>query len=398
MRYALAPIRARAARLLRRHRALEGALVAGQLAGVLASVVIARAVGAEGRGVVTALVIWSQLLGWAGAVALDKAIVVLAQQGDDPAGLLRASRAVTAVMAVPVTLTGVVLGTHLFPSERMLSVLLAVTSLVTSQVELAGGWLLATQRRARFVAFRLAQPAAYAGGTALAFLATNGEAGTRSVRAFAVAAAASLWAPLLLGPRSNPRRSSGPLIRRVLGFGLAAQAASVMQFLNSRLDLLMLSLMAPSRDVGVYAVGVAFGQVAVFVGSAGAIRGLTGEAKGIDVRGAGVVAGAGVLLAASAPWAIPRVFGESFGASVPVAQVLALGSPVNYLLQLMSGRLLGRRQPLRLALVQGAGAGVFLLGILISRVPTSVAVASVASYTVALLAAFRAVRRSPPRE
>ena len=148
---------------LQHNRALEGMLVASQVAGVLAAIVIARSVGPDGRGTVVTLTVWGQLLGWLAAFSLDKALVVLTSGKDAVASPDEALKAVrlpvlgTSCLAI---IASVFLGRHFFSSVWLIAALAAL-AVATAQAELIAGWLLATGRRLAFISWRLVQPTLY---------------------------------------------------------------------------------------------------------------------------------------------------------------------------------------------------------------------------------------------
>jgi O-antigen/teichoic acid export membrane protein len=378
-------------RALNHNRALEAMLIAAQVAGVLAAIVIARSVGPAGRGTVVTLTVWGQILGWLAVFSLDKALVVLTSGKDAVASPDQALRAVrlpvlgTSCLAI---VASVLLGRHFFSSGWLIAALAAL-AVATAQAELIAGWFLATGRRPAFIAWRLAQPALYlAILIAAAFLLRTSSLQDRTV-VMGVGAAASLVVPVMVvlgGLLRRPRaakRGLGPL----LGFGAAAHVASILQYLNGRLDLLALTFLVSVAGLGYYSAGAALGQVAMLMASAGALRGMTGEAKRTDFVGIGIAATLAGAVIIAAPVLVPMLFGASFEPAVPIARILAIGGVINYALQGTGGRLLAKRQPWVVALSQGIGVAAFASGIVVSHTLQGVAWASVISFTVAWLVA-----------
>jgi O-antigen/teichoic acid export membrane protein len=376
-------------------------LIAAQVAGVLAAIVIARSVGPAGRGTVVTLMVWGQILGWLATLSLDKALVVLTSGKDPDASPDEALRAVT----LPVLGTSCLaiiasffLGRHFFSSGWLITALAAL-AVATAQAELIAGWLLATRRRLAFIAWRLTQPTLYlAVIIAAAFLLRTISSQDRTV-VMGVGAAASLVVPvtLVLGALLRRPRAAQRGVAAFLRFGAAAHVANILQYLNGRLDLLALTFLGSVAGLGYYSAGAALGQAAMFMASAGGLRGITGEAKRTDFVGIGIAAIlAGVVILAS-PVLVPLLFGASFEPGVPIARILAIGAVVNYALQGACGRLFARRQPWATALSQGIGVIVFTAGIAASHTLQGVAWASVISFTVSLIVAEMALRITSQR-
>ncbi len=364
-------------------------LVGGQVAGVVASVIVTRSVGPTGRGIIVTLTVWGQLLGWLSAFSLDKALIVLASRDDAAISADQGLRAVRPpVLALSaVALVGTVLAGQHFFSNIWLTISMGAFAVATAQTEIISGWLLARGRRHAFIVWRLFQPALYlAILTVLALSLRSTRAEERTV-AMGIGAAVSIVIPVVLVLGALPRRpamvwrGSLPLLR----FGAAVQTANILQYLNARLDLLALSLLVSAQSLGYYSVGAALGQMALLTASAGFLRGITGERDGTDLLGVGI-AGllAGIVIVAS-PVLVPAIFGPSLLPAVPIARILAIGAVVNYALQGSSGRLLSRRRPWVLATSQGVGVLVFAIGIEAFPTLTGVAWSSVSSFIVSLL-------------
>jgi O-antigen/teichoic acid export membrane protein len=385
-------------RALNQKRALEAMLIAAQVAGVLAAIVIARSVGPAGRGTVVTLTVWGQILGWLAAFSLDKAIVVLTSGKDavaSPDEALRAVRLPVLGASCLAIIASVFLGRHFFSSGWLIAALAAL-AVATAQAELIAGWLLATGRREVYITWRLVQPALYLAImiAAALFLGTINVPDRTVV--MGVGAAASMVVPVglvLAGPLRRPR-AAGRGVVALLRFGAAAQVGNILQYLNGRLDLLALTFLVSVAGLGYYSAGAALGQAAMLMASAGVLRGITGEAKRTDFVGIGIATIlAGVVIVAS-PVLVPFLFGASFEPAVPIARILAIGGVANYALQGACGRLLGRRQPWLVAFSQGVGVAAFGIGIAASHTLQGVAWSSVVSFTVSLVVAQVALRRT----
>lgn len=357
------------------------------------SVLVARLAGPAGRGTITTLVTWMQLLGWAGSMSLDKAVVVFTSDGRiAPRVALASARGAVLLTHLPIGVAAIAIGGRLFTVSWYPFLLLA-GAWITSHSELVAGWVLASGREARFALLRLSQPIIYL-ALCLGIGAASALLGHNDVTVWlAVATVVSLAFPLVMGPwRPFVRKPASRLA--LLRVGGAAHVATIFQYLNSRIDILVLSATAAPRVVGVYALGMALGRAPVFVAAAAATRGLTGRGSLVDTRALVAITSLGIIVAGMAPVAIPLVVGPAFRRSVLVAQILALGSPADYLQQSWSGRLLHFRQTSALIRAQVAGTLVFVAGIMVSRLDWWVASVSVVSYALSAVILGLAVRKA----
>ena len=361
------------------------------VAGVIASIVVARSVGPAGRGTLLTVTVWGQILGWLAAFSLDKAVVVLTSGKEpvsSPDDALRTVRLPVLGLSGLAVVASVVLGRHFFSSAWLIGALAAYT-VAAAQAELIAGWLLATGRRAAFVAWRLLQPTLYVLLIVIAAVALRGISTADRTVALCVGASLSVILPVVLVLGVLPRRPmfSTCAMRPLLRFGAATQVANVLQYLNGRLDLLVLTFLVSASARGDYAAGAAVGQIALLMAAAGAIRGMTGQAHRTDFVGIAMSMALAAIVFVLAPTVIPLVFGSSFEGAVPIARILAIGAVVNYALQAADGRLLWQRRPWTVVCTQGVGVVVFAIGIVAFPTPEGIAWSSVVSFAVSFILA-----------
>jgi O-antigen/teichoic acid export membrane protein len=376
-------------------------LLASTVLGFASSVMIARSVGPTGRGDMTFITVWIQVLGFTGAFMLDTALIVLSRQKDGvvvPAtGFYEAARISTRI-SVACAVAAAVLGFYILDSV-FISFAMAAGVLASAAYELWNGYLLATRRRPAYLGIRLAQPLIYALCIAAVSFGLADLSQQIKVVCMTVGLVASLGAPVLVSSfRQLPARParSPETASALLRFARGAQIASMVQYVNTRLDLLALPFRYSAAAVGIYAIGAAPAQVLVRLGSAGTLRAVTGELTDRhDVRAIAAVAIAAGAWAVSCPWLIRIFFGPEFDASVPVARILALGAVPGFALQQASGRLLSQKRSRAVTVAEGAGSLVFLFGFLVSKTVVGVAWASSASYLIALITAEGLLRRGP---
>lgn len=375
----------------KRGRGLEVMLVGTQGFGFLASVTVARAVGPSGRGTLVALGVWAQVLGWTACFSSDKAIAVLGRSRGEGAALAdrlyRGASRLTWYTIPVVSIVGYLLGGRLF-SHWYLSVALCAGLAASARFELRLGWLLARANMRAYAGFRMIQPSAYLLITvAIVGLSRSQSYETRTA-ALALGLVLSLLAPVVCAHLAWGRRQGEGRwpMRSLVSFAAPAQLGAGLQFLNGRLDLLLLPFVASTREVGLYAVAASAGQLIVFLGSAALVRGIVGEPGTADVIGLATVALSALALVLIAPIIVPLVFGEPFRPAIGAARILIVGGVFGFGLQDISGRLLGQGRAWQLSLVQGLGAGSFLLGLTFASTIRDVALANAGSYVVAVVA------------
>lgn len=191
-------------------------------------------------------------------------------------------------------------------------------------------------------------------------------------------------------PRFHPH-----LLLKEVRYGTRAQIGQVFQFLNFRLDLLVLSLFAPLATVGYYAVAQTLAELVIYLGAAFQISvlpivsRLDGDERQAEttltaVRHHGVLAL--VVIAANAviaPLVLLFGYGEAFRPALVPLLILLPGMWFLSNANLVSGDLRGRGRPGLASAVKGAAA-VITLALDFALIPTfgitGAAVASSVSY------------------
>jgi O-antigen/teichoic acid export membrane protein len=217
------------------------------------------------------------------------------------------------------------------------------------------------------------------------------------------------------------RRLEGPavpavaLLRPLTRFGVPAMFASFPQWLNLRMDQLVIVSFLPARQLGLYAVAVAWAQVSSPVLSALGSMVLPRLASEEDLdRRSEMFAHAsrlGVLLAvivtvptlAVTPFAVRLVFGYSYIGSIPSALLLVFGGGQLGLNYILSEALLGSGRPSGPMRAQFLGlivTGATLAALLAPLGIFGAAISSVAGYgatTLWLLIEGKTLNRIPIR-
>jgi O-antigen/teichoic acid export membrane protein len=226
---------------------------------------------------------------------------------------------------------------------------------------------------------------------ALVIHALVGEFSVTSVAlsAFAIGViACAPVAPLLTSVRSW--RGDRTTTVRALRFGVKATASTLANQGNQRLDQLLIAGFVSTRDLGLYVVAVTLSTVGLIVVTAINYIVLPAVARGsrhsikpvLRLTLAGITA-TSVGVAAAAPFVVPFLFGEAFRESVPLVQVLALGTVFLAGVNVLTSGLVADNRPGEAAWAEGLAliVTVVTLTLLLPRVGTmGAAIASVLAY------------------
>lgn len=156
------------------------------------------------------------------------------------------------------------------------------------------------------------------------------------------------------------------LAQRALGFGLRAHVGRVMQLGNYRLDQWLLGAISGPRELGLYSVAVAWAEALWYLPTALAyvqrpdlVRARAEEARRRAVavfRAAAVVTGAAALaMIVAAPVLCVTIFGADFRGSIDDLRVLVAGAFGMMALKLFGSALVARGYPGLQSVAIGAG-------------------------------------------
>ncbi len=340
-----------------------GTLLVASALSLLNVFVVARSLGATGRGDVAFLTTMAFIITQAASIGVDQANVNFASEDPKRAPTLSTNSLLLAlvlgttagiVMTAVFTLIPAVGGDA--PTALRAMILLAVPLLIANfflvhLVESAYG----------FVTLN----AAYA-LPPFVNLAVNG--GLALTGHLSVGLAVGTWIlgqalAFLVIARFIRRRLEGfgrpsfALAKRQLGFGVKAQGGRLMMLGNYRLDQWILGSISGSYELGLYSVAVSWAEAAFFVPSAltaaqrpDLTRATTAEAR----RDAAAAFRIAMLLSLAcvcgllllAPFLCTTIFGEEFAESTRYLRILALGAFGIAALKMLGSALTAQRRPL----------------------------------------------------
>jgi O-antigen/teichoic acid export membrane protein len=346
---------------------------------LLTGVLIARLLGAIGRGelasVLTTTTIMATLFAAGAATATP---YHQARRPEDAARLLGTWLALTIPLGALGLLAGELLITHVLSAQSETIVglarlyLLSVFLLVATDA--VYGIALGAHRFALYNTARLVGPLL----TAVGYVAAEVVVGLTVQRALFVTAAVNA-AALAVGigwawRRFGIARPSTALARETLSYGMRAQATTVAEKTNARLDLLIMPALLGPAAVGLYAVAGNVAYIVAVLSSALATVVLPLAAGDPGRGGRAVLAalraalGIGALLAGvlalAAPMVIHLLYGEEFDGSVEAMRILLPGSVLYGATLILTAGLNAAGRPFTATAAQVAGAVITIGGLL----------------------------------
>ena len=344
-----------------------GTQVGIQAIGLVTGILVARFLGPEGRGELAAIIVWVSLVAYLGNLGLPAAYTYAAAR--DPGrlrnllgnGLIAMLAQWPLLVAAGLLVVYLALGGYANPTRQ-----LAVTYLILYiPLNLLTLYANAIQQGlghyASFNAVRLCVPATYLAALGvLIWLDHFTVTGVIAANLFSNFATLALALGLVLW---LARRTSGgpwldlPSLKKDLRYGVSAHLGMLQPFTGLQVDVLMLTLLLPPQDLGLYmaavagaglirAQGVALGMVAM---SEVAKHRQPAAQRRQLLRFAGFTLLIGGLTAAVlVVWAQPLValvYGEAFSAAAVALQVLAVGALIASLNRVLAAGLRGMGKP-----------------------------------------------------
>jgi O-antigen/teichoic acid export membrane protein len=353
--------------------------------GLLASIVIARALGPTGLGTYTAVFAVVTLVLTLADLGIRQATTYLmgGRTYDDEtivgnvlALLLVASVLATTIVAIvfwvgPARAHGAAV---LVPALASIPLLLTIA--FTKGAALAKGWI----RRVNLA--DVWQKGGFLAALVLLLLVLDaGIAGATLAHALGAGMAAVLSLFWLQQVAPLRPRFDRPVVARLLRLGIVYAVVLFALNLNYRIDIVLIEALLGPREVGFYAVGVRFAElvwqlpaalgVVLFSASARASGSHEAVERTISVLRTTLplVVAACLAIAIVAPWLIPGVFGAAFEASIASTRLLMPGVATAVVFKLLYADVAGRGRPAAglWVFVPMAAANVVLNLVLIPR-------------------------------
>jgi enterobacterial common antigen flippase len=245
--------------------------------GVVSGIASGRLLGPQGRGELAAITVWPMTLSFLVSLGTNQAIVFYTgKKRYSVSEVWTASGVIALVQSVLVLCMGAALIPfllHKYPSEdRSLSLvfLLAMPAMIIGGYP--GNILQGKGDLVRFNKLRMISPAIYASGLfALLLMRLSSLPAVlwMQVGGYAVAVAFAVWVVYRLErPKFVWVRAAAT---DLLKYGSKTHLASVTSFLNQRVDQLVLSLLIPAQELGLYAVAVTLAMSVTFLPAAAGI-------------------------------------------------------------------------------------------------------------------------------
>ncbi|MEU3453001.1 O-antigen ligase family protein [Micromonospora sp. NPDC006766] len=382
------------------------------LSGLLVSPFLSRALGPDGRGLYAALTLPIVVCGWIGTYGLQDALSYHVREGRLSR---RAAAKVSLVAMLPLGVLAVglmaVLGLVIFPDAARYDQFLTLALLAPLHV-LANLFIGALTGASDIRGLNLVKvvPALVRTGVVIfACLAFDLNAYAASlifvgsVLTGLVFGFLRLWRPA--EPSTAETTPAGPVpTGSLVRYALTCLPGVLAAISSARLDQIIGLPLIGARELGYYAVAVSVAELPMVIATA-ARTVLMGRPASGDPRAANQVARLAVLasavvcvlLAVSAGFAVPLVFGADFAPAVLPTAILSAGTLCYACMSVYSAALLAHNRPgwSSTALVTGSLVGVLALLVLAPLGAVGAALASVAGYAVAMIIAGVAVDRVP---
>lgn len=392
----------------RKRPALLGT-VAAQFAmlalGLVSGLVSGRMLGPQGRGELAAITLWPMAFVFFASLGLNQAIVFYTGRRQHSISEVWTT---ASVLGVVQSLLVVVVGFLLMPvllrhypaNVQRLGLLFLMTTPALLLGGLPGNVLQGAGDLLRFNIVRLISPACYTFGLlglwALGRFSLQAVVATQVV-GFVAAFAAGL---VFLYRREHPafvfRTDVG---KKLLGYGLQTHLANLTSYLNQRVDQLILALLIPAQELGLYAMAVALAMsVSFFPAAAGLVTFSRGSGQS-DAQARHTIsrsfrASLIWLLAGccglffAAPILITVLLGPRFAGSVLACRLLLPGMVALGLNQVLYSGANAMGKPSLPSYAEGVGLAVTIIG-LVLLVPRygyiGAAIVSSVAYTVSFV-------------
>lgn len=384
-------------------------------AGFLTSVIGAHLIGASGLGIVGAAMTVATLGALVSNGGLNIATVYFLGRRPNEAsrivGWVATLGLVASGLAATVTVVAAAALGDRFLGDTSAGVLIASAALAAGVLgfELAGGMLLGLGERGAYIAAQVTEALASLVLTGIILVVVS-----QSAAGYLAASAAGYGLGVVVAVGRAAQRAGGlrigfnrPFTSQALAMGLRGQAGNIVQFLNLRLDLLLVPALLSLAPAGVYLVAVRISEVITQLASSAATFLFAHVAAQPDRRATVVtertvrltllvVLAGGIPLALLAEPILRVFFGPEFAGGAGAVRITLLAMLPLSVVRILAGDLKGRARPgivsiaAVLALAVTVGLDLLLIPLLGIE---GAALASLCSYTVSAAALVIAYRR-----
>lgn len=391
-------------------------LCVAQVATAISGIVIARALGPDGKGIVAAAIVWPQVVAWVLLLGLNSASSVRVSESS---AKLEQSLGNAILYSLTVGLVGMIGGllllpgalAHLGPDAASAARITVLAIPLVMIGEIVAGINLGLGRTRRYNASRVI--------TGMAILAASVglvAAGIATPVSLTAAGCLSAVVGLAIGAAGLPwRRISIALrsLRSDIAYGLRVFVTGLVGLVNVRLDLLVMSTFLGAREIGHYSIATSAMLPIALVSTTAATLILPSIAKARGARAGEsetditlirrtalhyslVMVAIAALLAVVLPIALPLVFGRDFEPAVALAWILLPGFVAQGYATIVNAGMVGMRTAWVGNVSQGAGVLItasLLPFLLPAYGATGAAIVSSLAYTVSAAVALWAASR-----
>ena len=376
--------------------------------GVVSGVLAPRLLGPVGRGELAAVTLWPLTLAFLAMLGMDRAAAYFAAKGR-PAASFGISPVATTCFVVGLIQSLLVLavGAFLIPAAlrgySVHAVWLGLLFLASAPFVLLGqplaSLLLGHQDMRGYNLYRLIPPVTYSLAVLALFLRNLPSVSAIVVFELAGLVLAGLIVARLVRVRLQPAwRWDGRITAAMLKYGAKTQAGGASNFLNQRLDQLLMSLFLPPAQLGIYVVAVAFAD-GLWIIPRGIGYVTLADSANAEGHGAWRLAKRSILLTALClvpsaatlwvliPRLVPVLFGAQFAGAVLPCRILIPGSCAMGLATVLFEAARGMNHPEVPAYAEGVSLVVTAALLALLLKPYGIAGAALASsvaYTVTL--------------
>jgi O-antigen/teichoic acid export membrane protein len=346
---------------------------------LVTGIIVARALGATGRGELAATLLIVQIAGWLFSMGSAEAVSFhQARKPEDGARLMTS----WTLLTLPLMVVGVLASELLLPvvfaaqtgeAIDIARLYLLAMPLIALQ-GIFGGMVLGDHDFFYYNLTRFLYPAVTAAtyGVLLVF-------GDFTVQSALIANAGAMAIALAINVRRSVRRHGiGPpdhaLLRRTFAYGLKAHAGSTASLVNARLDLLVIPAFLSAAGVGLYSVATNVtsiittltGTVALMAFPVAARRGGSPRTVLRTLQTAvGISVVLAIPLAILAPVLLRLVYGAEFEEAAKALRLLLPGALFGTAINVLIAGLLAANRPLLVSVAAGVGAALTIGGLIV---------------------------------